>query len=65
MQKEKYTAIIYTGDKSIGNDGFIKWRAVSSINKLPYSVKKYYPLAKWVTVYSKTTKQKIDTIKFD
>lgn len=64
MQKERFTAIIYTGDNNIGNQGFVKWRSVTNITKLKDSVLKYYPLAKWVNVYSKSTKQKVDFITF-
>lgn len=64
MAKERYTAIIFTGDKNIGNEGFVKWHSVTSLTKLPASVMKYYPLAKWVNVYSKSTKQKVDFITF-
>lgn len=64
MAKPRYTAIIFTGDKNIGNDGFIKWRAVTNINRLEKNVIERYPLAKFVTIYDKQTREKIRVTTF-
>ena len=61
---KRYTAIIYTGDKSIGQKGFIKWRNVTNLERLEKNAKQTYPGAKFINVFDKKTRNKVLQITF-
>ena len=62
--KKRYTAIICTGDRNIGSEGFIKWRNVTNLDRLKKNVKSTYPNATFINVYDKETRDKIELITF-
>jgi hypothetical protein len=62
--KPRYDAIIYTGDKTIGNNGFVKWRAVTNLKRLERNAKTRYPETKFINVFDKKTKDKVLQITF-
>lgn len=62
--KKRYTAIICTGDKTKGVDGFIKWRNVTNLDRLKNNVRTLYPKATFINVYDKKTRDKVELITF-
>lgn len=60
-----YTAIICTNNSNVGQNGYIKWHNVSSIDRLISNVKKTYPCATFVTIYDKKTREKINVISIN
>lgn len=65
MASKRYTAIFHTGNESLGNNGFIKWRNVTNINRLYNNIKDKFPNAKFCHVYDKKTKQRVFYKVFD
>jgi len=61
---QRFTAIIFTGDKKIGNEGFMKWRNVTNLNRLEENAKKAYPALKFINIYDKKTKGLIKRLTF-
>jgi hypothetical protein len=61
---KRYTAIIFTGNKSIGNKGFIKWRNVTNLERLERNAKQKFPEAKFINVFDKKTRDKVLQITF-
>lgn len=61
---KRYTAIIFTGDKSIGQKGFVKWRNVTNLKRLENNAKVKYPNARFINVFDKTTRDKVLQITF-
>ena len=61
---KRYTAIIFTGDKNKGNNGFIKWRNVTNLERLEKNAKQVYPGAKFINVFDKKTRDKVLQITF-
>ena len=58
----RYTAIFYTGDQSEGNNGYMKWRNVTNRNRLIRNVQSRYPESKFIHLYDKKTKQRVEYI---
>lgn len=65
MASKRYTAIFHTGNKNKGNNGYMKWRNITNIDRLYANIVKIYPEAKFCHVYDKKTKDRIDYRKFD
>lgn len=61
---KRYTAIIFTGQKEVGNKGFIKWRNVTNLRRLEANAKQIYPEAKFINVFDKKTRDKVLQITF-
>ena len=61
---KRYTAIIFTGDKTIGQKGFIKWRNVTNLKRLEVNAKEKYPDCKFINVFDKKTRDKVLQITF-
>jgi hypothetical protein len=62
MAKQIFNIIVFTGNKLIGNDGFVKYRKVNDINKFVSFISNKYPLWKFATIYDNVTKDKIKVI---
>lgn len=62
MTKQEYNIIINTGNKILGNQGYITYHKVSSIDKFKLFAGKKYPDWKFATVYDKATRAKIEVI---
>jgi len=56
--KPTFNAITYTGDKSLGASGFVKYRKISSIEKHVNFIERKYPLWLWITFYNKQTNER-------
>jgi hypothetical protein len=56
--KATYNAITYTGDKSIGAGGFVKYRKISTIDHHVKFISKKYPNWLWITFYNRITNDK-------
>lgn len=61
---KRYTAIIFTGNKDLGNKGFVKWRNVTNLNRLENNAKEKFPEVKFINVFEKKTRDKVTQIKF-
>lgn len=61
--KQIFNVIVYTGSDTIGNNGYVKYRKVNSINKFRIFINSKYPNWKFATIYDNTTKEKISIIK--
>jgi hypothetical protein len=59
----QYNIIINTGIESEGNQGFITYRKVNSIDKFILFANSKYPYWKFATVYDKATRNKVKVIK--
>lgn len=65
MKSKRYTAIFYTGDQNVGNNGYMKWRNVTNVNRLIRSVINKYPGAKFIHLYDKKTEDRVDYIELN
>ena len=61
---KRYTAIIFTGNKDLGNKGFVKWRNVTNLKRLENNAKEKFPEVKFINVFEKKTRNKVTQIKF-
>lgn len=63
MSAKMYNVIVNAGDISIGNNGYIKYRKISSLERFKLFLDTKY--SKWVfaTIYDHETKEKIKVIK--
>ena len=63
MERITYNIILFTGDIRIGNNGFVTYHKVNSIDKFKVFADSKY--CKWVfmTVYNHATKEKIEVIR--
>lgn len=59
---KRYTAIFYTGDQSAGQNGYMKWRNVTNRNRLIRNVKNRYPGSKFIHLYDKKSKERVEYI---
>jgi hypothetical protein len=59
---KRFTAVFYTGNKSIGNNGYMKWRNVTNKNRLIRNVLQMYPESKFIHLYDKKSKHRVDYI---
>ena len=53
-----YNAIVYTGNKTIGNNGYVKYRKISNLSRFIDFTEKKYPLWVFMNVYDKATNDK-------
>jgi hypothetical protein len=60
---QQYNAIVFTGDLNLGNEGFIKYRKIHSLNKFEKFITDKYPYWRFYTIYDNQTKEKINVIK--
>jgi hypothetical protein len=58
-----YDVIVCTGDESKGNNGFIKYRKVTNLDRLSKFLNDKYPSWKFANVYNKKTKEKEGMLK--
>ena len=63
MNAKMYNAIVNVGDMSIGNNGYIKYRKISSLAKFKLFLNGKYSGWVFATVYDYETKEKIEVIK--
>jgi hypothetical protein len=63
MNSKIYNAIVNVGDVSIGNNGYIKYRKISHLERFKSFLGSKYPLWVFATVYDHETKEKIEVIK--
>jgi len=56
--KATFNAITYTGDKSIGASGFVKYRKISCLDRHVKFIERKYPAWLWITYYNKETNEK-------
>jgi hypothetical protein len=59
---QRFTAVFFTGNKSIGNEGYMKWRNVTNRKRLIRNVLSRYPESKFIHLYDKKTKNRVDYI---
>ena len=59
MAQIVYNAIVFTGDPSTGNNGFITYRKINSLNKFEVFLNSKYPDWKWYTFFDNNTKMKL------
>ena len=55
---KEYNAITYTGDKSQGNAGFVKFRKISSKDRHIKFISEKFPLWRFITFYDRETNDK-------
>lgn len=58
-----YTVIVNVGDISIGNDGYVKYRKISNLERFKLFLNSKYPRWVFANVFDKETEQKIAVIK--
>ena len=58
-----YNVIVNVGDATIGNNGYIKYRKISSLERFKSFLNAQHPNWVFATVYDKETRQKIDVLK--
>ncbi len=58
MNYKNFNAIVFTGDLTVGNKGFIQYRKQTSVDRLKSFLHIKYPLWKWMTIYDRTTNEK-------
>ncbi len=58
-----YNAIVFVGDTSIGNKGFITYHKISFLTKFKSFIDTQYPKWRFATIYDKETRQKIEVWK--
>lgn len=58
MNYNNFNAIVYAGDKTKGNKGFIQYRKQTSLERLKAYFNTKYPLWTFVTVYDRKTNEK-------
>lgn len=63
MNSKMYNAIVNVGDVSIGNNGYIKYRKISSLEKFKLFLNGKYSEWIFATIYDHKTKEKIEVIK--
>ena len=62
MGKIVFNIIICTGNSKVGNNGFVTYHKVNSIDKFKTFATGKYPDWKFLTVYNNATRKKIDVI---
>lgn len=63
MAKQIFNAIVFTGDTTIGDKGFIKYRKISSLAKFRLFINGKYSKWRFATIYDNQTKKKLEVIK--
>lgn len=63
MNAKMYTAIVNVGNTSIGNNGYIKYHKISSLEKFKSFLNGKYSEWIFATIYDRETKEKIQVIK--
>ena len=63
MGVKMYNAIVNVGDASIGNNGYIKYRKISHLEKFKLFLNGKYSEWIFATIYDHETKVKIEVIK--
>jgi len=63
MNAKVYNAIVNTGDTSLGNKGYVKYRKISSLERFKSFLGSKYPLWQFATIYDHETRQKIEVVK--
>lgn len=58
MSQPLFNAITFTGDKTIGAEGFVKYRKISSIDRHVNFISRKYPDWRFITFYNKATNEK-------
>lgn len=58
-----YNVIVNVGDDTIGNNGFVKYHKISSLERFKSFLNTKYPKWAFATVYDYETKQKTDILK--
>jgi len=56
--KATFNAITYTGDKTQGASGFVKYRKISTIEKHIKFIERKYPEWRWITFFNRETNEK-------
>lgn len=57
-QSKNFNAIVFTGDLTVGNNGFITYHKQTSYKRLEGFLDIKYPNWKWVTLYDRKTNDK-------
>ena len=58
-----YNVIVNVGDATIGNNGYVKYRKISSLERFKSYISVKYPSWVFATVYDKETREKLDVLK--
>jgi hypothetical protein len=54
---------VNVGDATIGNNGYIKYRKISSLERFKSFLNTQHPNWVFATVYDKETREKLDVLK--
>lgn len=63
MSKIVFNIIIFTGNITTGNKGYVTYHKVNSIQSFRKFANEKYPQWKFATIYNNSTKEKIEVIK--
>lgn len=63
MNAKMYNAIVNVGDNSQGNNGYMKYRKISHLERFKLFLSGKYPQWKFATIYDHETREKIEVIK--
>ena len=55
---KQYNAIVYTGDKTTGNDGYVKYRKISNVDRFINFITNKFPQWVFFNLYDKATNEK-------
>jgi len=58
-----YNVIVNVGDATIGNNGYVKYHKISSLERFKSYISVKYPSWVFATVYDKETREKLDVLK--
>jgi hypothetical protein len=58
MNYKNFNAIVFTGDNSLGSNGFITYKKQSSISRFKQFCIVKYPLWRFITIYDRKTNEK-------
>jgi len=58
MNTQNFNAIVFTGDTSVGNQGFITYHKQTSLERLKNHFNSVFPLWRFVTIYDRKTNEK-------
>ncbi|MFN8415429.1 MAG: hypothetical protein U0U66_03755 [Cytophagaceae bacterium] len=62
MNYKDFNAIVYTGNPSIGNNGYVKYRKQTSQTRFEKFISEKYPDWKFYNMYDRNTNE-METIK--
>jgi hypothetical protein len=58
-----FNAVVFVGDVKLGNQGFVTYHKIASVDKFKIFLWKKYPNWEFATIYNYFTQEKIEVIK--